>query len=103
MQRIMKILFALPGFHVIDRGAEVALMAVATDLANRGDEVTLIGSGPSRSNLPYGYLRARCLSRQRFEGLPSVPFLRHEYAWEDMTFAPIEKFILTDKPCGRGN
>ena len=84
----MKILFSLPGFHVIDRGAEVALIAVATELANRGDEVTLIGSGPPRTGLPYGYLRARCLSRRRFERLPSVPFLRHEYAWEDMTFAP---------------
>ena len=42
----MRILFALPGLHRHDRGAEVAFIAIARELARAGHAVTLIGSGP---------------------------------------------------------
>ena len=45
----MRVLFALPGFHRIDRGAEIALISVAKELAKTGDTVTLIGSGQERT------------------------------------------------------
>ena len=38
----MNLLFALPGFHRYDRGAEVALLAVADAIARGGDAVTVI-------------------------------------------------------------
>jgi glycosyltransferase involved in cell wall biosynthesis len=84
----MRILFALAGLHRIDRGAEVAFIAVASELARSGHEVTLIGSGPERPNRPYRYLRAPVLSRERFESFPKLPVLRNETAWEEASFAP---------------
>ena len=45
----MKLLFALPGFHRFDRGAEVALLAVAEELAKQGHAVTVMGSGEPRA------------------------------------------------------
>jgi glycosyltransferase involved in cell wall biosynthesis len=84
----MRILFALPGLHLVDRGAEIAFLSVAQELAKTGDDVTLIGSGPARIGTPYRYLRAPAISRQRFESLPSLPVLRHEYAYEELTFVP---------------
>ena len=45
----MRLAFALPGFHKVDRGAEVALLAVAQNLALRGHAVTVFGSGQARS------------------------------------------------------
>ena len=44
----MRVLFALPGLHKYDRGAEIAFIAIARELAKAGDEVTLIGSGAPR-------------------------------------------------------
>src|SRR6185312_13562867 len=52
----MRILFALPGLHRFDRGAEVALLSIATELAKRGSSITLIGSGPVRPSVPYRFL-----------------------------------------------
>ncbi len=86
--RRMNILFALPGLHLWDRGAEVAFVSVATALANAGDRVTLIGSGPPREGTPYHYVRAGSLDRSHFNRFPSLPFLRNEYAYEELTFAP---------------
>ena len=40
----MRVLFALPGLHKIDRGAEVAFISVANELAKAGCQVTLVGS-----------------------------------------------------------
>jgi glycosyltransferase involved in cell wall biosynthesis len=84
----MKILFALPGLHRYDRGAEIAFMSVAAELANAGDKVTLIGSGRAPTSPPYDFVRAPAIRREYFESLPSIPLLRNEYAYEELTFAP---------------
>ncbi len=84
----MRILFALAGLHRMDRGAEVAFIAVALELARKGDEVTLIGSGPERPGREYRYIRAPSIPRERFERWPSLPMFRNETGWEDATFAP---------------
>ncbi len=84
----MRILFALPGFHKYDRGAEIALIAVAKELAKAGDKVTLIGSGRPDTKIPYRFLRANSAARDRFIAFPSMPVLRNEYAYEELTFVP---------------
>lgn len=83
----MRLLFALPGFHAQDRGAEVALLAVARELARGGDAVTVMGSGPARAGEPYAYVQVSAVERTRFERWPRVPAFRSETAWEDATFA----------------
>ncbi len=83
----MKFLFALPGFHRYDRGAEVALLSVAEALADGGDDVTVMGSGEARSGKPYRFVHVPAVPRERFESFPSFPPLRNETAWEDATFA----------------
>jgi len=83
----MRILFALPGLHRYDRGAEIAFISIATELAKVGDDVTLIGSGPRRT-AQYRYLRVRSVGRTHFESFPSFPVLRNEYAYEELTFIP---------------
>ncbi|MCG8548336.1 MAG: glycosyltransferase family 4 protein [Alphaproteobacteria bacterium] len=85
---VLKILFALSGLHRVDRGAEVALIAVANALARSGDEVTLIGAGDDRPDAPYKFLRTSCIRREAFEGMPSFPILRNEYCYEELTFLP---------------
>ncbi len=84
----MKVLFALPGLHRHSRGAEVAFVSVAEELARMGDEVTLIGSGEPNPTAPYRFLRAASVPRERFEKCPFGPLLRHEYAYEELTFVP---------------
>ncbi len=84
----MRILFALPGFHRLDRGAEIALISVASELANRGDEVTVIGSGQQRPDMPYRFIHAASIRREKFEAMPSLPGLRNECAYEELTFVP---------------
>jgi glycosyltransferase involved in cell wall biosynthesis len=84
----VKILFALPGLHRVDRGAEIAFMSIASELARGGDDVTLIGSGPQRPDHPYNYISVPTISRKRFERFPSLPLFRNETAWEDACFAP---------------
>jgi len=84
----MRILFALPGLHRVDRGAEIAFLSVASELARRGDEVTLIGSGPPRPDTPYKYIQVPVSSRERFERLPHIPVFRSETVWEEATFVP---------------
>jgi glycosyltransferase involved in cell wall biosynthesis len=84
----MRILFALAGLHRVDRGAEVAFISIATELAKSGEDVTLIGSGPGRPNKPYTYLSAPLVPRERFERFPRLPTLRSETAWEEATFVP---------------
>lgn len=83
----MKLLFALPGFHRYDRGAEVALLSVARELALSGEEVTVAGSGPTRPGTPYAYLQVPSIRREKLERLPAIPPFRSETAWEDATFA----------------
>lgn len=84
----MRLLFALSGLHRYDRGAEVAFMSVADELAKAGDNVTLIGSGTARSRKFYRYLPANSISRKQFESFPSLPGFRDECAYEDFTFQP---------------
>ena len=84
----MKILIALPGIHRYDRGAEFAFIAVAKELAKTGDEVTLIGSGKSQGATSYRFLRAASVRRENFESCPSLPVLRSEYCYEELTFVP---------------
>jgi glycosyltransferase involved in cell wall biosynthesis len=84
----MKILFALPGLHRYNRGAEIALISIAKELALMGDEVTLIGSGEPGPADPYRFLHAASVPRDRFEKFPFGPLLRHEYAYEELTFIP---------------
>src|SRR2546430_1987125 len=84
----VRILFALAGLHRIDRGAEVAFTSVATELANAGNAVTLIGSGPPRPGQAYRYIQAPSISREKFEAFPRIPLLRNETAWEEASFVP---------------
>ena len=84
----MRVLFALPGLHRIDRGAEVAFISIANELAKLGSDVTLIGSGQSRSGTPYRFLHAGSLSRDKFVSFPSLPLLRNDCAYEELTFVP---------------
>lgn len=84
----MRALFALPGLHRYDRGAEIAFISVAKALAELGHTISLIGSGPEREGTLYRFIRANSVPRERFEKFPFVPILRHEYAYEDLTFVP---------------
>ena len=84
----MRILFALPGLHRYNRGAEIAFISIATELAKLGETVTLMGSGPLRAGTPYGFVKVPSLARENFELFPSVPPLRHEYAYEELSFIP---------------
>lgn len=84
----MRILIALPGLHRVDRGAEIAFIAVARELAKAGDEVTLIGSGVARPGTRYHYLHAASMRRENFERFPSLPILRNEYCYEEFTSIP---------------
>jgi glycosyltransferase involved in cell wall biosynthesis len=88
LSAIMRILFALPGLHKYDRGAEIAFISIALELAKAGESVTLIGSGVPRSGAPYRFLRAPVIARELFESFPSLPILRNEYAYEELTFVP---------------
>ncbi|SHG99304.1 glycosyltransferase family 4 protein [Bradyrhizobium erythrophlei] len=84
----MKVLFALPGLHRYNRGAETAFISVAKELVLAGDSVTLIGSGDSQSLVPYRFLRADSVARETFESFPAMPLLRNECIYEELTFAP---------------
>lgn len=83
----LRLLFALPGLHRVVRGAEVAFESLGAALAERGCEVTLVGSGEPRPDRPYRFLHAGCTPRERFMSWPRVPVFRSHYAYEDATFA----------------
>jgi glycosyltransferase involved in cell wall biosynthesis len=93
----VKVLFALPGLHRHNRGAEVAFISIAEELVKLGDAITLIGSGAIDPKKPYRFLHAGSIPRERFERFPFGPVLRHEYAYEELTFVPalLGKF----RPC----
>lgn len=85
--RPMRVLIALPGLHRVNRGAEIALESMATQLsAIEGCDVTLMGSGQPRDGQPYRFLHAACTPRERFIRYPHLPVLRNEYVWEEATF-----------------
>lgn len=83
----MRIGFALSGFHRLDRGAEVALLAVADELARGGDDVTVFGSGQPRAGVGYTFRHIPAIDRERFERWPAFPPFRNETVWEDASFA----------------
>ncbi len=85
----LRVLFALPGLHAVNRGAEVVFELVASHLArDPAYRVTLVGSGRPRPNDPYEFRHARCTPRERFRRFPRIPPLRSEYVWEELSFAP---------------
>lgn len=84
----MRILFALPGFHRVDRGAEVALLAIAEHCAQAGDSVMVMGSGRARAGTTYAFRHVPAVDRRWFEHLPSLPALRNDTAYEEASFAP---------------
>ena len=84
----MRVLFALPGLHRYNRGAEVAFINIATAIAKTGNSVSLIGSGQARPGLPYRFMHAASVARENFERFPSLPLLRNEFAYEELTFVP---------------
>jgi len=63
-------------------------MAIAKELAKVGDIVTLIGAGKLRGGMPYRFVRAGCIGREKFESFPALPVFRNEYAYEELTFIP---------------
>lgn len=83
----LRIAFALPSFHKVDRGAEVALLSVAEHLARLGEDVTVIGSGAAREGTSYRFRHVSAVPREKFEKFPVFPPLRGEVMWEDMTFS----------------
>jgi glycosyltransferase involved in cell wall biosynthesis len=84
----MRIAFALPGLHRYDRGAEVAFIEVARQLARNGDEVTLFGSGRKRPAEPYRFVASGLIAREAFERFPSLPLFRAETGYEEATYIP---------------
>jgi glycosyltransferase involved in cell wall biosynthesis len=83
----MKIAFALPGLHHVDRGAEVAFLSVAEELGRRGHDVTLFGSGQERPGKSYRFEHVGCIRRELFERWPRIPMFRDETSYEELTFA----------------
>lgn len=84
----MRILFALPGLHRFGRGAEVVFESVAQQIATLGEhQVSLVGSGQALPDRAYDFIHVPAVSRERFEHWPKVPFLRHEFMYEELTFA----------------
>jgi glycosyltransferase involved in cell wall biosynthesis len=85
----LRVLFALPGLHRINRGAEVVLEEIATRAAaDPGFDVTIFGSGPPHAERPYRYRKLHCLRREVFEKFPRFPYVRDPYEWEELSFAP---------------
>lgn len=84
----MRLLFALPGFHRFDRGAEVALLAVAEACVRAGDQVTVMGAGQPRPGTAYAFCHVPALSRERFGRMPTFPIFRGDTAYEEASFAP---------------
>jgi glycosyltransferase involved in cell wall biosynthesis len=84
----MHFLFALPGLHRVGRGAEIVFEAVAQQIALSGEHrVTVVGSGYPMADRAYDFVHVPAVSRVHFENWPSVPFLRTEFMYEELTFA----------------
>ena len=86
----------MSGLHRVERGAEIAFIEVARNLAHMGEDVTLVGSGPDNPDTAYKYIRLKSGQRERFERLPSLPFFRDETAWEDVASA-VQRAFVTDE------
>src|SRR5215217_5505677 len=84
----MRIVFALPGLHRFGRGAEVVFESIAQEIAEAGEHhITLIGSGERRRERSYEFIHVPAVSREHFEKWPQAPFLRHQFMYEELTFA----------------
>lgn len=84
----LRVLFALPGFHRVSRGAEIAFENIARHLASDPKfDVTLIGSGEARADRPYHFRQAACRPRETFRRWPRLPMLRNECMYEELGFA----------------
>jgi glycosyltransferase involved in cell wall biosynthesis len=84
----MRILFAIPGLHRYDRGAEIAFLSLAEELTRLGETVTVMGSGADRPLASYRFLHASSLQREIFESFPSFPLFRNECSYEEASFIP---------------
>lgn len=83
----MRIQFLLPGLHRVHRGAEVAFVAIATEIAKLGrDEVTVVGSGAPKPDTPYQFDHCDAIPRERFEKYPKLPPFRSEYIYEEASW-----------------
>ena len=83
---VIRVAFVLPGLGRVQRGAETAFIEVARALSQYNDiDVELFGTGTA---VPDGLKTHRVgyISREKFEKLPSIPFFRNEYAYEELTF-----------------
>jgi glycosyltransferase involved in cell wall biosynthesis len=47
----------------------------------------LVGSGRPRAECAYDFIHVPAVSRERFEQWPKMPFLRHHFMYEELTFA----------------
>jgi glycosyltransferase involved in cell wall biosynthesis len=84
----VRILFALPGLHRFGRGAEVVFESVAQQIAAAGQhQITLVGAGEPRADRAYDFIHLPAVSREHFEHWPKLPFVRHEFMYEELTFA----------------
>lgn len=84
----VKIAFALAGLHRVHRGAEVAFIEIARQLALLGHQVTLFGSGEPKPEEHYRFVHVPAMRRESFERWPKLPTLRSETGWEEATFVP---------------
>lgn len=84
----MRILFALPGLHRVDRGAEVVFTRVGRELSKLGHHVVLAGCGWPRTDEPYTFLHIPGAKRERFEKFPTGPVFRDPVHYEEFTFVP---------------
>ncbi len=76
----------LPGLGRVQRGAETAFIEIARGLAeDRGVHVELFGSGREGVN-GLTIHSVACVPRERFEGWPSLPCLRGETHYEELTY-----------------
>ena len=83
-----RILFALPGLHRVNRGAEAAFAQIAKGLCEEGFDVTLIGAGEPIEGRPYRFLQGSLRTREAFRKWPSIPPFRGAYRWEEASFVP---------------
>jgi glycosyltransferase involved in cell wall biosynthesis len=83
----LRLSFALPGAHRVNRGAEVAIESIAQEIALLGfDDVTVLGSGPEVEGRAYAYRRFGLIPREKFERFPKFPPFRTEYVYEEVTW-----------------